>query len=408
MTDMISREEFLAKYNIRQADFDSTGLAWSDLEAIHNDHEAKQKDLVAAGNLVAEHLRQIKQVHSLKMRVKDPEHLGEKIIRKKLEEPERAITLDNYEVEITDLVGVRALHLFKEDWVHIHKAIVSIWDYHQTPVANIRKGDPEDLFKEHGLDVRPHPAGYRSVHYTVKFQPTKKAIVVEIQVRTIFEEGWSEIDHQLRYPYEVENVILRDYLSILNRFAGGADEMGSFIKWLKCELEKRDAAYQAEIRAYETEKAEMIRNLESVKRELSAESAERQKLQRTIDSLQSAKPPTPTGPSLSPYASLSPVGFSGLSATQKCEGCGHTYNAILGVCPNCMTSALGGLGMRKCRECGTGIGLGASIGSPDLCISCGSLKLMSGFQSTRTCRRCGKNFNVGIGAIVTDPVCESC
>ncbi|MEK6335844.1 MAG: hypothetical protein AABM67_13010 [Acidobacteriota bacterium] len=394
---MISHEEFLRKYNIKESDFASAGYAWSDLEAIYRDHEGKQKHLVAAGNLVGEHLRQITQVHSLKMRVKDPEHLIEKIIRKRLEEPERTITFDNYEDEITDLVGIRALHLFKEDWVHIHNAIVGIWDDHQMPVANIRKGDPEDLFKHHGLDVRPHPAGYRSVHYTVRFQPTKKTIVVEIQVRTIFEEGWSEIDHQLRYPYEVENVILRDYLSILNRFAGGADEMGSFIKWLKCELEKRDETYQEEIRAYETEKADMIRNLESVKKDLKSESAERKKLQRTIDSLQSARPPTPTGPSVSAY------NFSSLSGTQ-CEGCGYTYNAIAGVCPRCMTSAFGG---RKCRHCGSTTEMGLTIGSSDLCFRCQSAAPLTTIGGAKTCLRCGRSFTVPLG-MISDGVCGSC
>jgi putative GTP pyrophosphokinase len=404
---MISQEEFLKKYNVKESDFVGTGLTWSDLQTIYRDHEGKQKDLEAAGNLVGEHLRQIPQVHSLKMRVKDPEHLIDKIIRKRIDERERAITIENYEIEITDLVGVRALHLFKEDWVHINEAIVGIWDHSQRPVANIRKGDPEDLFKRHGLDVREHPVGYRSVHYTVKSQPTKKALVVEIQVRTIFEEGWSEIDHQLRYPYEVENVILRDYLSILNRFAGGADEMGSFIKWLKCELEERDADYQAEIRAYETEKAEIIRNLESVKTELKAESAERQKLQRTIDSLQSAKPPTPTGPSISPYPSLSPYGFSGVTAGKKCEGCGQNYNSILGVCPNCMTGAFIGTGMRKCKQCDSPLGLGATIGSSELCYRCESRRALTGLPGNTTCLRCGRGITTALGTI-SDRICELC
>jgi ppGpp synthetase/RelA/SpoT-type nucleotidyltranferase len=398
---MISQEGFLKKYNIKDSDFVLTGLVWSDLQAIYRDHEAKQRDLVAAGNLVGEHLRQIRQVHSLKMRVKDPEHLIEKITRKKIDEPKRAITMENYEIEITDLVGVRALHLFKEDWVHIHEAIVGIWDDYQNPVANIRKGDPEDLFKQHGLEVREHPAGYRSVHYTVKSQPTKKVLVVEIQVRTIFEEGWSEIDHQLRYPYEIENLILCNYLAILNRFAGGADEMGSFIRWLKSELEKRESAYSAEIKAYESKNAEMIQNLESVKKKLNAESQERKKLQKTIDSLQSAKPPTLTSSSLPNY------GFSGFPNSQKCDGCGQTYNSILGVCPNCMAGAFS-VGMKKCKECGTTVGIGESFGSSDLCIRCGSRKLVVGFQNNMTCRRCGSNFSVGIGVIMTDPLCDIC
>lgn len=398
---MISEKDFLKKYKIKETDFVQTGLAWSDLQAIYRDQEGKQKDLLAAGTLVAEHLRQIPQVHSLKMRGKDPEHLIEKIIRKRIEEPERAITIANYEIEITDLVGVRALHLFKEDWVHIHEAIVGIWDDHQGPVANIRKGDPEDLFKQHGLIVRDHPAGYRSVHYTVKSQPTKKVLIVEIQVRTIFEEGWSEIDHQLRYPYEIENLILCNYLAILNRFAGGADEMGSFIRWLKSELEQRESAYRAEITAYEAKNAEMIQNLESVKKELRAESQERKKLQKTIDSLQSAKPPTFTPISISNY------GFSDLT-TSKCDGCGQSYNPILGVCPNCMKSAFSLLGGRKCKECGTTLGIGASIGSPDVCLACSTRTLASGFQNNMTCRRCGRKFSAGVGVMITDPMCETC
>ena len=54
--------------------------------------------------------------------------------------------------------------------------------------------------------------------------------MAEIQIRTIFEEGWSEIDHQLRYPYYVGDQILTNQLLVLNRLAGSADEMVNSIK----------------------------------------------------------------------------------------------------------------------------------------------------------------------------------
>jgi hypothetical protein len=41
---------------------------------------------------------------------------------------------------------------------------------------------------------------------------------------------------EVRYPYDLDNATLNQYLGIFNRFAGSADEMGSYIKYLKREL----------------------------------------------------------------------------------------------------------------------------------------------------------------------------
>ena len=48
--------------------------------------------------------------------------------------------------------------------------------------------------------MEKHHFGYRSVHYLLKSLPGKRVHIAELQVRTLFEEGWSEIDHQVRYP----------------------------------------------------------------------------------------------------------------------------------------------------------------------------------------------------------------
>jgi len=72
------------------------------------------------------------QVHSVKYRIKEPEGLIAKIIKKKLEEPNREITSQNYFHQITDLIGVRALHLFKDHWPFIHR-------FHSRPTDFLRK-----------------------------------------------------------------------------------------------------------------------------------------------------------------------------------------------------------------------------------------------------------------------------
>ena len=70
-------------------------------------------------------LQTLDGVHSTRVRLKDPDHLLEKIVRKRADK--RDITIRNYRTEITDLIGARALHLFKTDWPEIHWKIVDTW-----------------------------------------------------------------------------------------------------------------------------------------------------------------------------------------------------------------------------------------------------------------------------------------
>jgi putative GTP pyrophosphokinase len=76
------------------------------------------------------------------------------------------------------------------------------------------------MYKSKGCVIKNQKYGYRSIHYIIESSPIKTKFTSEIQVRTIFEEGWSEIDHNIRYPYDLENPILKGYLILFNRLAG--------------------------------------------------------------------------------------------------------------------------------------------------------------------------------------------
>lgn len=240
----MERKIFLAKFGISLSDFDRSGLDWNELALIRRDHERNSSRLEAAAKYVADRLRTLPEVHTVRTRVKDPDHLIAKIIRKKLENPDIEVELQTYHEIINDLVGVRALHLFKEDWETIHEFVVRTWDVHKRPMASVCEGDHEDIiarFREKGCTIHNHPFGYRSVHYLVAFAPSKsESTVVEIQVRTILEEAWSEIDHLIRYPYGNHKQALSPYLLFLNRLLGNADEMGSLIRVLSDNLMQRD------------------------------------------------------------------------------------------------------------------------------------------------------------------------
>jgi putative GTP pyrophosphokinase len=235
---MISQEEFFNKYpNISIEEFQNSSMNWDDLVAIYEDYKCSIKEFNDQAEYIFKKIIAFDDVHSCKYRIKDPEHLVEKIIRKNLINFEQ-ISLSNYREKMHDLIGLRAIHLYKEDWESIDIQIRKRWGdrLQGAPIANIREGDSSDfikLFEETGGQVRKHQYGYRSIHYILTFDgDNQHKFYAELQVRTIFEEGWSEIDHDIRYPYQQENPLYKEYLGILNRLAGASDEMATMLKFL--------------------------------------------------------------------------------------------------------------------------------------------------------------------------------
>lgn len=239
---LVGKTDFLKKYNIDAERFDQAGFVWNDLNTIYNDYCAATHYLDSIAQFMTQVLSKGPKVHSAKYRVKEPEHVIEKIIRKKIEKG-REITPENFREKITDMIGVRVLHLFKEDWREIDKFIKDKFDVIEGPRVHIREGDGDQCFQLENCEIIKHKQGYRSVHYLIRTGLSKSRFIAEIQVRTIFEEGWCEIDHELKYPYVKSNAVLEKFLSILNHFAASADELGSFINFIQSEFGKnREAA----------------------------------------------------------------------------------------------------------------------------------------------------------------------
>jgi putative GTP pyrophosphokinase len=258
------RADFLRRYGFTEEQFKQTGLEWEVLDQIRKHHTGMLQELQTTAAYVVERLQTVPEVHSLKSRIKDADHLVAKAIRKRSEDRDIAIDCTTYENSITDLVGVRVLHLFKDDWRPIHDFVNATWELHEEPIAYVRGGDGVPRgFADAGCRVKTHPFGYRSIHYTIRSQPAKCVRLVELQVRTIFEEGWSEIDHKVRYPRQSNDPELSFLLAIFNRLAGSADEMGTFTKILASKA--KESARQ--IQEKEAELKKTISQLEITKEE---------------------------------------------------------------------------------------------------------------------------------------------
>jgi len=235
---------FFTKYGVNEAEFENLGLNWDDLMDVYDEYTGRLPVYEDAARFIADLLNKEKSIHSIKYRVKDREHLIEKIIRKSSGDPEFLKTYANYEKNVKDLIGLRALHLFKEDWVDIHRFISGNWEFYTPPRASYKKGDPQallDMYAEAGFELNEHRNGYRSIHYHLLIKPGRQEMVAEVQVRTLFEEAWSEIDHYFRYGPNKEESQIESYLGILNNITSNADALASHMNMV--ETQNKQASF---------------------------------------------------------------------------------------------------------------------------------------------------------------------
>ncbi|GGO29351.1 GTP pyrophosphokinase [Deinococcus humi] len=144
------------------------------------------------------------KVHNITGRLKRPESLADKLRRK----PGRYRTLE----DVTDLVAVRVITYFESDVAAVSRLLEA---HHE-------------INWEHSVDKSmmhdPDRFGYMGVHYVVKvprlveqFTPhvTEPPQHYEVQIRSILQHAWAEIEHDLGYknreavPREVQRRFYR-------------------------------------------------------------------------------------------------------------------------------------------------------------------------------------------------------
>lgn len=257
MKKSFDAEKFLNKYPHIKETIHKQNIDLGKLKKIYADYTDYRDSYENQANFIANILRSHDMIHSVKSRIKEPDRLIEKVIRKTEDRREKygsdfEFTVDNYKNEINDLIGIRVIHIFKDQWQEIHEYIIKTWKVIEI-TANVRDGDNTDIFKDLNIEVRSRASGYRSVHYLVEFYPTNQKVIAEIQVRTIFEEGYGEIDHRLRYSHIEIPEILKSNLLLFNRIVGSADEMASLINNLSKEWSEKEEGYKKLIEEQEAE-----------------------------------------------------------------------------------------------------------------------------------------------------------
>jgi len=153
-------------------------------------------DLCAVMKRIIEDIlkRRVIQIHSVEARAKDPVSFGKKAAKPSDADPDKP-KYTNPLNEITDLSGIRIITFFP-------KTLISIDEMLLDEFSIIDKIDKEEKL------IQEETFGYKSVHYLVKLNENRiqlpeyhkyKDAIAEIQVRTILQHAWAEIEHDIQY-----------------------------------------------------------------------------------------------------------------------------------------------------------------------------------------------------------------
>ncbi len=198
-----------------------------------NDMCYRNKCVTTAQNLLMVILgaEKLRDIHSARYRVKTVDSLIAKYVKKRAMLPKgpgndyniekyRPMDSSNYHKIITDLIGIRILIRYQQQWELVHdwiwetffkpeKEYIKNWinDYPsgervdfivEKPHIYLRDSKERPLYEIKGKDtfeIHDSNEGYNSLHYLIWYDGK----YVEIQVRTIYDEAWSECTHDLVY-----------------------------------------------------------------------------------------------------------------------------------------------------------------------------------------------------------------
>ena len=174
-------------------------------------------------------------VHSVKSRMKDPEHLKDKIQRKL--KSEKIIDENNLFTVVNDLIGVRVLYLYQDQFQLIHNELLKKvdetkdWMFVEAPKAYTWDPETREYFEKLNIHTEVRDTYYTSVHYVIIIKPNNELsnITCEIQVRTLFEEIWGEIDHTINYPHPTEIIACKEQLRVLAKLVSTGTRLADSI-----------------------------------------------------------------------------------------------------------------------------------------------------------------------------------
>lgn len=174
-----------------------------------------------------------KLIQFIKYRIKDEDSLRAKLERLadsgEKEEMNEPISESSLFDRISDLAGIRIIHLHTDQLKIIHSLILEILEEQQytisdSPTAYYWDVEYKELFENIGLKAEPRESMYTTVHYDIVANQRTK-IKCELQVRSLVDEVWGEVSHRINYPTESPSISCQDQLRVLARLTSGCGRL---------------------------------------------------------------------------------------------------------------------------------------------------------------------------------------
>lgn len=206
--------------------------------------------------------------YAVRARVKPESRLVEKVGRKRETKPE-------YDLEsITDVIGIRLITLFRRDLPEVLTKVLDIIEHGADIRPNpVKKGSLEEIIVYNNeLDSSPFnlliketldqrrvtfqklssKEGYSSLHIVCRVGPDvvncqgigpQYMLPIEIQIRTVFEDAWGEIDHKYGYmarsgkelSHAGNQALIGPHLRVLKQFTDACAAYADTIKEMSSE-----------------------------------------------------------------------------------------------------------------------------------------------------------------------------
>lgn len=148
-------------------------------------------------------------ISMIKTRIKSPESIREKLIRKNIPIDSDSIS------KLDDIAGVRVICSFVDDIYMLADCLL--------------KQDDIKLISKKDYIKNPKENGYRSLHLIVEtpvfLESGKRYMRVEVQLRTIAMEFWASLEHRLRYKKNLSDEVNQLTLKELSECASDAAKL---------------------------------------------------------------------------------------------------------------------------------------------------------------------------------------
>ena len=209
----------------------------SKIEVIVNEYEDQKVSLSVLGPKIVQLIKDLADgyyisLHDIKSRIKEKESLVKKVQKKEGKY--------NQLSEITDVLGVRVITYFNDDVDKLAEIIKNEFDLDLENSVDKRVTDPDRF-------------GYSSLHYIVSLKENRtnlteyrhfKELKFEIQIRSILQHAWAEIEHDLGYKSqnEVPVDIRRDFSRVAGLLELADNEflrIKSFLESYSSEIENK-------------------------------------------------------------------------------------------------------------------------------------------------------------------------